>query len=83
MVGVLCADKFSRAEYGRAVGLCFMALNATYVGPWIVARIRDLTGGYISTLQIMLVLLVPAALGITLLRPQGKAAAPIRSRVAE
>jgi len=76
MVGVLCADKFSGAEYGRAVGLCFLVLNATYVGPWIVARMRDLTGGYISTLQIMLVLLVPAALGITLLRPRAKAALP-------
>jgi len=73
LVGMVCADQFSRSEYGRAVGLCFLVLNATYVAPWLVARMRDLTGSYTSTLLTMLLLLAPAALAIGGLPPRGKA----------
>ena len=68
LVGLIFADRFRGDEYGRAIGLCFLALNATYIGPWLAARIRDLNGGYIATFQWMLVLLVPAALAVGLLR---------------
>jgi MFS family permease len=62
LLGVMVQNYFRGVEFGRAIGLCFFALNATYVGPWIAARMRDLTGSYILTLQTMLVLLLPASI---------------------
>jgi MFS family permease len=67
LLGVMVQNYFRGVEFGRAIGLCFFALNATYIGPWIAARMRDLTGSYILTLQIMLVLLLPASIVVSFL----------------
>jgi MFS family permease len=67
LLGVMVQNYFRGVEFGRAIGLCFFALNATYIGPWIAARMRDLTGSYILTLQIMLLLLLPASIVVSFL----------------
>ena len=67
LLGVMFHDYFRGVEFGRAIGLCFFALNATYIGPWIAARMRDLTGSYILTLQLMLLLLLPASIVVSFL----------------
>jgi len=67
LLGVMVQNYFRGVEFGRAIGLCFFALNATYIGPWIAARMRDLTGSYILTLQLMLVLLLPASIVVSFL----------------
>jgi MFS family permease len=67
LLAVMVQNYFRGAEFGRAIGLCFLALNTTYIGPWIAARMRDLTGSYILTLQLMLVLLLPASIVVSFL----------------
>ena len=67
LLGVMVQNYFRGVEFGRAIGLCFFALNATYIGPWIAARMRDVTGSYILTLQIMLLLLLPASIVVSFL----------------
>jgi MFS family permease len=67
LIGVMLQNCFRGVEFGRAIGLCFFALNATYIGPWIAARMRDLTGSYTLTLQLMLLLLLPASIVVSFL----------------
>lgn len=62
LVSAIVAKGFAPSHFGRAIGLCFLFLNAVLLGPWIAARVRDATGSYALALQAMALLLVPASL---------------------
>ncbi len=62
LVSAIVAKGFAPGHFGRAIGLCFLFLNAVLLGPWVAAMVRDATGSYALALQVMALLLVPAAI---------------------
>lgn len=68
LVSAIVARSFAPAQFGRALGLCFLFLNAVLLGPFVAAFVRDVTGSYATALQAMLVFLAPACLIIFFLR---------------
>ena len=62
LVSAIVAKGFASSHFGRAIGVCFLFLNAVLLGPWIAATVRDATGSYALALQAMALLLVPASI---------------------
>lgn len=71
LVSAIVAKGFAPTHFGRAIGLCFLFLNAVLLGPWIAAAVRDATGSYAIALQAMALFLLPASIVIYFLAPTG------------
>lgn len=70
LVSAIVAKGFPPTHFGRAIGLCFLFLNAVLLGPFIAAAVRDATGSYAIALQSMALFLLPSSIVIYFLVPR-------------
>jgi MFS family permease len=71
LLGAIVGSRFGPQAFGTVFGLMAPFLTLSALGPPLAGWIRDTTGTYDMAFQLILVTLVPAALVMTLLRPQG------------
>jgi MFS family permease len=68
LLGAMVASRFGADAFGRAMGLIGPFTTVAAVGPLIAAYIRDSSGSYDVAWLLMMVILVPSAIAIALLK---------------
>lgn len=72
LLGAIFASRFGPHAFGRVMGLTGPFITVTSVGPVATGWVRDEMGSYSLAFETFLVLIIPAALIMILLRPPGE-----------
>jgi len=69
LTGIIISSRFGVASFGRVMGLVSLFLMLGAFGPLLAGWIYDVAGSYDIAFTVLLLLLVPAALAMSQLRP--------------
>jgi MFS family permease len=69
LTGIIISSRFGVASFGRVMGLVSLFLMVGAFGPLLAGWIYDVAGSYDIAFSVLLVLLIPAALTMTRLKP--------------
>jgi MFS family permease len=69
LLASVVSTRFGPHSFGRVMGLVGPFTLVTAAGPWLAGYLRDLTGSFELSLQVLLAILIPGALAMSLLRP--------------
>ena len=69
LLGAIVGSRFGPSLFGQVMGLVGPFTTVAALGPWVAGFLRDSLGSYDIAWQIFLLVLIPAACTIILLRP--------------
>jgi MFS family permease len=64
ILGVMIGSRFGAAAFGRVMGLAMMPITLAALGPLAAGWVYDVSGSYAPAFLALLLLLLPAAIGI-------------------
>tara|TARA_A100001037_G_scaffold289537_1_gene301368 strand:+ start:1224 stop:2438 length:1215 start_codon:yes stop_codon:yes gene_type:complete len=73
LLGAIIGSHFGPQAFGQVMGLIGPFTTIAAIGPWIAGYLRDVQGSYDAAWQGFLVVMIPAALIIILLKPKKQA----------